>query len=503
VRAIQNRSILHPALILAVLAACGLMARVHSGRTRGHPLRYACWYWHRPFRLTGDEQRQMREAHIERLYVYAGTLEARGGDIQLARRQAWSSAAPCPVYAVVRVHPAANGALLAPDGAARAETLIRSDVRLHHAPGIQWDADVPTGRLTDYARFLRNLRALMPRGQALSITALPDWLRSRDYARLCDTVDEVAPQFYGNQWPEPGRRPPLLWETRRLIDAARRSARGRARVWIGLPAYGRCVVMDAAGRPVGMRHDLDPDELLDDPAWEVEAADTRFERWNREGPAVPVEDTLALDCRERAGVGPFEVPAGTRLWFQWPRADGLRSAVRELRASAPAGVDGVCFFRWPAPGEPLALPAAAMAAAVPQTGRGADPGVGLEVRLTRADRAVRVTMLNHGLDSPLLTHGIELEVLPPAGAEVQADGPVAWRRGGERASALRGDRAVFVRPLLRPGSRWEACQVDPALGSVQATIRWRGLEGQWHERSFWDRPAAGGSRVASHPEGLQ
>jgi hypothetical protein len=307
-------------------------------------------------------------------------------------------------------------------------------------------------------------------------------------------VDEVAPQFYGNRWPEPQQRPPALWETRRLIDAARRSVRGRARVWLGLPAYGRCVVMDAAGRPVGMRHDLDPDELLDDPAWEIEAADTRCERWARERPPVPVEDTLALVCRERAGVGPFEVPAGTHLWFQWPRAGGLRSAAREIQANAPAKVEGICFFRWPAPGEPLSLPAASMAAAVPPSHRAAQPDGGLEVRLTRADRVVRVTVLNHGRDSPSLNGGIELEVLPPAGAEVRADGPVAWQRGGERASALRGDRAVFSRPVLRPGRRWEVCQIANCPGPVEATVRCEEGNRQWRARTARERDTRVGRR---------
>ena len=36
----------------------------------------------------------------------------------------------------------------------------------------------------------------------------PDWLRSREYGALCGAVDEIAPQFYGNEWPRPGHRLP-------------------------------------------------------------------------------------------------------------------------------------------------------------------------------------------------------------------------------------------------------------------------------------------------------
>jgi hypothetical protein len=470
-------------LLLAVLAGAATEAVGHFRPARARSLRTACWYWHRPFHLTAAEQRQLRAARIERLYVYAGTLEARGATVALTRPQRWSSRAPCELYAVIRVHLAANAALLSPEGAARAAALIRSEAHLGSAPGIQWDADIPTSRLSDYVRFLQEFRPLMPPGQALSVTALPDWLRSEEYARLCDAVDEVAPQFYGNQWPEPGRRPPALWETRGLMEAISRSARGRARVWIGLPAYGQCLVVDAGGRPVGLRHDLDPDRLLEDPAWEVQARETRCAQWGAGEQRVPVEDTLALRCREEALAGPLEAPAGTWLWFQWPRVEGLRAAIQAIRSRAPAGVEGICLFRWPAPDEPLALPAAQIAAVGRAAERKSEPRTGLQIRLARAGPTVRVVVANTSADSPCLDQGISLELRPPPGAEIAADAPVSWLRGEEPASARRGDRAIFTRPLLRQGRQWEVCQVLHCAGPVRATLRWAGSDGAREARA--------------------
>jgi hypothetical protein len=490
----------YPLVVLGLLAlACGAWARwsplwpSRAASSRRMPLRYACWYWHRPFRLTGTDERWLSEARIGRLYVYAGTLVARGGELRLVRTQQWETMARCERYAVIRVHPAAIPGLLAPAGAARAAALLRSEPRLRALRGIQWDADVPTAHLGEYARFLRGFRTSLEPGQTLSVTALPDWLRSDAYDALCDAVDEVAPQFYGNHWPRPGAPPPALWETRDLLPAIRRSAHGRAQVWVGLPAYGRCVVFDAAGRPVGVRHDLDPDRLLEDPAWAVEASDTRRERWRSAdrgetgGPGVPVEDTVALRCREPALAGPFEAPAGTHLWFQWPRAGGLRAAIQEVQAVAPAGVAGVCFFRWPEPGEPLAFPASSIAAAAHPGAVPAGTEPELQVRLSRSGSSVAVTVRNSGSDSPLLGDGLTLGVAPPRGAAVLADGPVTWERGNELASAARGERAVFSRPVLRPGRSWEACRIEGARGPVQANVRWRGADGRRHEATACDR----------------
>jgi hypothetical protein len=468
-----------PARLIAVLAvlagAAAALPAVWRTEPR-EPLRYACWFWHRPFQLTQSEARRLREARIDRLYVYSGTLVAWHGALRMTRAQAWRSQPPIPVYPVIRVHPAANAALLSPAGAAQAASLVRDDPRLRRAPGVQWDADIPTAQLAEYAAFLHRFRRALAPGQALSVTALPDWLRARSYAAVCDAVDEVAPQFYGNEWPEPGRRPPPLWETSRLLAAVRASRRGRARVWVGLPAYGRCVVMDARWQPLGMRHDLDPEALLEDPAWELVVAGTRRETWD--GAATRVEDTLALRCREETTAGPMPAPAGTQLWFQWPRIEGLEAAVARIRALSLPGVAGVCFFRWPAPGEPLAFPSGGLAPL--SSGKpGVSAGQDLQIRLERAGGTVRVTVRNQGLDPPPLPEGLTLEVTPLREATVLADEPVFWQEGAQPASARRGDRAVFTRPLLRPGRRWEVCRVANCAGPVAVVARWRVGDGRW------------------------
>ena len=461
-----------PLLIVAAsLAATGwLWSRQGSPR---RPLRYACWYWHHPFALSPADVEQLRAARIERLYVHAGTLTVRRGQLALVSRQRWGERPPTGAWAVIRVHPECHGRLLAPGGVAQAVALLRDAKLPPYVAGVQWDADIPTARLPQYAAFLRAVRPLLPQGHGLSVTALPDWLRSRDYAALCDAVDEIAPQFYGNRWsPQVREEPaPSLWETDGLLAQARRAAAGRARVWIGLPAYGRCLVVDRDGRAVGVRHDLDPSRLLDDPAWTVTHARTRRATI---GDAVPVEDELTLRCAEAAPAGLSDMPAGTSLLFQWPRASGVQGAARALAAEGLPGVAGICLFRWPAAGEPLSVPVSSF------SGTEAGPGTRLRPLLTRTGASVAVSVANEGAEGPLLGEDVRLEVTP-AGGEVLEDGLVEWRRGELPASRLRADRAVLRRAWVRPGGRWEACEVRAPRGQVTATVRWQGADGAWHE----------------------
>lgn len=431
------------------------------------PLQTAFWFWHHPFRL--EREADLHDAGVQRLYVHAGTVAAgRGGKLRLTSRQEWLASPHTEPAAVVRVDPPANRALLeAPEAEIR--RLIDALELPERVRTLQWDVDVPTRSLPDYARFLERARSAAPAGFRTGATALPDWIRSPGYRRLCDALDEISPQFYGNRIPQAGQAPPPLWETRNLADLARRAAAGRASVWIGLPAYGRCVVMDPDRRPAAYRHDLNPDELLEDPAWERVLAQTR-----REG-GTAVEDTVVFRSRTAETGHGLPSGEGVHLWFQWPRAEGLRAWVQANRAALPERVAGVCYFRWPAPGEPPAAPL------------GPSPTEpALELR--GGGNAVRARVTT-GTDTPAAEGGVEL-TLRPADGEVRSNERGQWLRDGEPVSRLRGEEVRFTRPFLRPGSTWEPVEVLQPAGPVTATLRWQAGDGKWREK----RSAWGGAR---------
>ena len=476
-------STLRPArwvLLLLALSLGGVLSVVVRARQRqARPPRLAYWYWNHPFRLTATEEQTMREVGLDRLYVHAATLDLREGQLQAIRVQSWRSDAPVPVWGVIRVHPRAHAILLSADGAAAAALALRAAHLPSSLAGLQWDADVPTRRLSDYARFLREFRQHLPAGQELSATALPTWLESADYARVCAALDEIAPQFYGNHWPEDGRAPPPLWETDRLRQQISRAARYGTRVWVGLPAYGRCLVFDPAGQPVGVRHDLDPDMLLEDPIWSVQGSETRKARWDRDSQPVAVEEALALRAEDDALAGPIDLPAGSLLWFQWPRVSGLAEVARRVYATAPANVAGICYFRWPVEGEPLSLAPAAIGAAR----RGNQPSTDLRCEIEDSGRLRLLTVVNHGSDSPALEGGIEVRISPAGGVQLLSPGAFVSRRGDSFASPLRAEQMTLSRPILRPGSVWRLGVLDSSAFEVNVTLRWQDDGGEWQSRT--------------------
>ncbi len=78
----------------------------------------------------------------------------------------------------------------------------RLELWRHHAGeirGIQLDFDASTANLADYARFLREARASLPRDCKLSVTGLMDWASQanpEDLDQLSGAVDELIFQTY-------------------------------------------------------------------------------------------------------------------------------------------------------------------------------------------------------------------------------------------------------------------------------------------------------------------
>jgi len=451
-----------PALGLAVLG--GSWAISGPKHTARPAFQRAWWYWHHPFRLSATEVRDLQQAGCARLYVHAGTMVVRDGRLALTSTQRFESNAPCPLYAVLRIHPGAHTLLLSPEGPAQIAKLLAGTKLPGAVQGLQLDADIPTLRLAEYARLLEEVRRQLPAGWSLSVTALPDWLGTRDYARVCDAVDEVAPQYYGNQWPVAGRQPPPLWESETLMRQIGQATAGRARAWIGLPSYGRCLVLDPRGRPIGVRHDLDPERLLETSDWSQATAPSVTE------PLQPaIEDSLTLRAAAESAAGSLTVGPGTSLWFQWPRVDALQRTEQELAALRAPGVVGVCYFRWPAPGEPLALRR--------QPFTETRPAAPLSLFFQQTSEGVRLVARNHGMDSPRLPEGVQVELTGDL-SEVEADGPIDYRRGDEPCSSLRANRAHFSRALLRPGSQWIVCRFQRVSGHHSARLTWHDGAGQ-------------------------
>lgn len=258
--------------------------------------------------------------------------------------------------------------------------------------GLQLDLDVPTRLLPRYARVLREVRALMPRGVRLSLTGLPTWMDSSALREVLDVADFWAPQFYGAEIPATvGRIVPISSPASVARDVARARELGEP-FYAGLAAYGYALHYDGKGKLLALRGDLDPARVAGGRDFEL-IERRRFGRGESGGAAQPeARWRYVFRARADAVLDETVVREGEQLVLDVPSAASLRAGVRAVRESAGERLLGVCLFRLPARGEPSTLSLAQVTAAL------ADREVRASVRLAAdvtADRFV-LTAANDG-----------------------------------------------------------------------------------------------------------
>ncbi len=222
-------------LLLAALAACS---------QKPPPLPHDVYIWQRAWTPAVGAAVGDATGSVSGWRVLGAELD-REGIWRLARPDhALLAATGKPVVLVVRI----EGQLARWDGdRLRAAVLaLAGDWRRDGltVAAIEIDHDCATARLPAYAEFLRLLRAGLPKGMLLSLTALPTWLGSPALDGVLAHVDEAVLQVHAVSDARGG-----LFEARRahawMVDFGTRMHRP----WrVALPAYGSRVVWDTQGR---------------------------------------------------------------------------------------------------------------------------------------------------------------------------------------------------------------------------------------------------------------
>lgn len=225
--------------------------------------------------------------------------------------------------------------------------------------GIQLDIDSPTSQLHDYALPLRLVKNELPKGVALSITGLLDWFRpGTAVAEVVAAVDEFVPQFY---------------DTEHSLGHGKISTQIQAAKWgpqfnrfgkrykIGISTFGRAQIQEhprnTRSNGVGLRAswispDLAPRDIALAPGFELEASTN---------PAG--ERLLRYKATQKTQVGYQNWERGTQVEFVLATPESVRDSVARARQLG-GHCAGVIFFRWPTPGETMALPPEVVLAAV-------------------------------------------------------------------------------------------------------------------------------------------
>jgi hypothetical protein len=122
------------------------------------------------------------------------------------------------------------------------------DAAKQHAahPAIQLDYDCPTAALKDYAALLKSLRTVLPE-VILSITALPDWLNSRDFSEVIANIDYYVLQVHSLERPTTLDATYVLCDPNKTQTAVRRASKYGRPFYVALPTYTYRLVFDDTG----------------------------------------------------------------------------------------------------------------------------------------------------------------------------------------------------------------------------------------------------------------
>ncbi|MCX7354975.1 MAG: DUF3142 domain-containing protein [Alphaproteobacteria bacterium] len=235
--------------LLAAMLLCvvGLSASAVPMRAPDDLLRHDAYVWQRVWtpELRASLQASSDLVRAWRILVAEASRTGQWAVVDVPWRHV--DATDRPVVAVIRIDgrldearmPAMVEAVLARIADAQA-------ARGAEAPffGVEVDYDCPTSKLVGYARFLSELRQRLPQTTALSITALPTWMMSRDLELVTGAVDEVVLQVHAVDDPREGLFDPVRAETW-VKNFAHRT---RLPFRLAIPAYGVRVTFRSDGR---------------------------------------------------------------------------------------------------------------------------------------------------------------------------------------------------------------------------------------------------------------
>ena len=481
-----NRPIsLRPWLLLPLLLLC-------RPYPEAAPQSLGMWYWHTPFRITDGERASLGRMGVRTLYVRAGTFSSDGKRAVTILPQRWETIRGPNVEIVLTMN--FDPGLVSHLETIPAETLARDvadgllAARRKSPPsvGFQLDVDCPTRLLPRYADLLRRVRSRL--NAPLSITALPTWLGSSGFGEVAAAVDEVVPQFYENRTGrtldalEPVSDPAALGR-----DLARLRSLG-VPCRVGLAAYGHALIYDPKGRLAGMYRGLSPEDALRHPALRFERAD------DLEGERRLVLRAVGPD-RQGRGVG-------ARIAYVLPTPAALRRQLAVYRAWRPPQARGPVLYRFPEPGEAMALSLSAIEAAL--AGRRALPDLAVSLKARAAPWALIAP--GKGAARPPTTLRIRAAAVGAGPSEaapgavqllLRLDRPgVAGVAPGDfdsaesgtldetgrfvRGSGLRADVVLLRRGQVLPGEVLRSGAVETvAEGATSATVEWavRGPDG--------------------------
>ena len=510
VRTPLARHLIGLALLAAIggaVALVGFAQFQRHNRTPTAPLEISLWYWHSPFRLSGQESERLRGLNIRALFVRAGTIERGENGVCATLPQVWQTSPNAPAvhlvfnfdYSMVRHFAELDNANIASVVAAtEKQAKAKAEAVGLRIIGVQLDFDCATKRLPKYADLLRRVRAALPRPELkLSITALQTWYVSGDLSAVLDAVDFAAPQFYEANLADSITHFEPVSNIKRTARALEKADSFGKPFYAGLPAYGHAVMTDDRGKVIGLYREMTVDEAATHPAFQF----VRAFPADRNGQPTTAKSAIGENLVDFVAVRNARDGRGKgyHLIYDLPTPELLAQHLALVERNRPPNCRGVILFRYPEPGATMTLPLPALTAVLQK--RPAMPDIKLNVQCAaspwelietgrKANRPpldVTVSVANCGnSDTFFAPDGLTLNLIfDKAGMEESAapafDRTETFAASSDsaakiRCSAARANEIQLSKRHLAPG---ETVKINLRLPADGATT----LRGDWTLRN--------------------
>jgi hypothetical protein len=275
--------------------------------------------------------------------------------------------------------------------------------------GIEIDYDCARSQLAAYRLWLTQFHAALPKDLPVSITALPDWLKSAEFGPLSAQVSQLTMQLHAVLSPEQGLFAPELAKKWAIAAAAQ----SQSPLYFALPAYHSALISPASNNKTAQSSTAAP------------------QYW--------VESEVPLDIqgeRKELRVDPLLV----QQWLFW------------LQQQQLARVKGIVWFRLPLPSDQRSWAYATLAAVA----SGQPLKTDLQLRLQKTPAGFDLIAKNHGNLALLFATPIRLKASNCNGADA-----LAGFRLSQQQQEYQLAPTTAVQPLAVNSSRtlaWFNCQ---------------------------------------------
>lgn len=266
---------------------------------------------------------------------------------------------------------------------------------------IEVDYDAARAALAPYRQWLQALRQQLPASLSLQITALPDWLRSKDYPALCQVADQLTLQLHSVLSPAQG----LFDSNKAKLWTQSAATTTPCPLFLALPAYHSALITTS------------------------------------DGGRVESETMLPIAGERQALLSRPEAVADFLSW---------------LRTQSLPQVQGIVWFRLPLADDQRSWPFITLQALV----RGEALAANLLTEVVPDQGRFDITLRNSGSLSAPLPDNLSFRGLQCLGGDAQHG--YQWQQQGADWYLLRQPARAAVAPELAPAQRltiaWLRCQ---------------------------------------------